>query len=116
MPRHLTAVSTICSIAGRWRYSDACGIVCAGGYPGRSEHGARAPDLRMISMSWKSLAAPLMVIAAGVTIIILILSAPDRRSNTGADNRGVAAQEEEPCSAYPANGKTVPDRCLTPEP
>jgi hypothetical protein len=65
-------------------------------------------------MFWKSIAVPLAVIALGVAMIILVLTAPDRLPNTGAGGRNVASQEDEPCSSYPSD--ELPERCLTPQP
>ena len=65
-------------------------------------------------MSWKSIAVPLAVIAAGMVMIVLALSAPGKLSNTGAGGRNVASQEQEPCSSYPSDD--LPSRCRTPQP
>src|SRR5690349_14629181 len=64
------------------------------------------------SMSWKSLTGPLAVIIIGVVVIVLVLTAPEQPSGTGAYTRSIAAQDDEPCSSYPKPGDaTIPPRC-----
>jgi hypothetical protein len=57
-------------------------------------------------MSWKNLAAPLIVVLAGVAIIAVLLAAPDGEYAAGARNQGAAAQDQDPCDSYPQ-----PDYC-----
>ena len=65
-------------------------------------------------MSWKSLTVPLVVIVVGMVMIVLALATPDRRPATGAGDRSVAAQDDPPCSSYPASD--LPPRCVTTTP
>jgi hypothetical protein len=64
-------------------------------------------------MSWKSLASPLVLIIVGVSVTLMILTAPDARTDAGAPDRNIALQVTEDtsdCGSYlPPD---VPSRCL----
>jgi len=63
-------------------------------------------------MSWKNLVGPLVLIIVGVSVTLMILTAPDARTDAGARDLNIALQEatDIPCASYlPPN---VPQRCL----
>ncbi|HEY3232622.1 MAG TPA: hypothetical protein VGJ87_25545 [Roseiflexaceae bacterium] len=62
-------------------------------------------------MSWKNVATPLVLIIVGVSVTLMILTAPDARTDAGAPDRNIAQQATDiPCQSYlPPD---IPQRCL----
>jgi hypothetical protein len=71
--------------------------------------------LRMMPMSWKSLATPLAVIIVGVVFTIVALSVPEGRAGVGPRGQNLdqdPTEDTSNCGSYPnAEVNYIPDRC-----